>query len=343
MTLPPSEVDEAVARALSQFGVEAVATTFVSASENIVYRVDARDGERYALRVHRSGYHQLAELESELSWVGSLADGGIDTPRPLVTLTGEAYATVPYGTDGDTRQVGVAEWVDGEPLDAFLAREDSRLEETYRKLGEVVARMHLHAIGFTPRPGFVRHRLDGEGILGEDPWWGPFWHVPEFSASEAARVLEVREGLRRRLASYGTGPDAFGLIHADLVPSNALVRSDGSVAPIDFDDLAFGYFLYDLAVPLSELVGQERFPAVRDALLAGYERFRPLSDEERSLLPMFILIRVLAQIGWFNSRLDGHLTYDRGWGSTREGLIGSCVRQALLLMEECRPILAAAS
>ena len=114
MSLPPREVDEAAALAIGHFDVDAVATTFVSASENTVYRIDTRDGHRYALRVHRPGYHGIAELESENAWTRALSDAGVETPRPVPTREGGGYAIVPYGEAGETRYVGLIEWLEGE-------------------------------------------------------------------------------------------------------------------------------------------------------------------------------------------------------------------------------------
>lgn len=332
-------MDEAAALAIAQFDVDAVATTFVSASENTVYRIDTREGHRYALRVHRPGYHNITELESEHAWTTALSDAGVETPRPIPTRAGGSYATVPYGDGGETRYVGLVEWLDGEPMTELLDRGDPRLEAACARLGELIAAMHLQTDAFTPPPGFTRHRLDVEGLIGDQPWWGPFWHIPEFSERERRLVLEVRAGMREWLAAYGTGPEVFGLIHADLLPTNVLVRSDGVVAAIDFDDAAFGYRLYDIAVPLYGLTVEEHFDQLHDALLTGYQRRRTLTAEELSLLPMFRLIRCLVEIGWFDSRLTGHLTSDRGAGVTREGLIPPLVRQALALIEQVRPIL----
>jgi Ser/Thr protein kinase RdoA (MazF antagonist) len=326
-------MDDAVGRAIARFEIEAVAITFVSASENTVYRVDTRDGHRYALRVHRSGYHSIAELESENAWTAALSDAGIQTPRPIPTREGRLYATVPYGDAGETRHVGLTEWLDGEPMAALLSRGDPRLVAACGRLGELIARMHLHTDGFVPPTGFARHRLDGEGLIGDDPWWGPFWHVPEFSRQERQRVLKFRESMRHRLAAYGTGPAVFSLIHADLVPTNVLVRADGVVGAIDFDDAAFGYRLYDIATPLTRLYANQNFERLRDAILSGYQRHRPLTAEEVSLLPMFQLVRCLVTIGWYDSRLTGHLTADCGGAVTREGLIAPLVVQALALIE----------
>ena len=40
----------------------------------------------------------------------------------------------------------------------------------------------------------------------------------------------------------------------------------------------------------------------RDACIAGYRSVRPISDADLALLPMFLLIRDMAQMGWFHQR-----------------------------------------
>jgi Ser/Thr protein kinase RdoA (MazF antagonist) len=81
------------------------------------------------------------------------------------------------------------------------------------------------------------------------------------------------------------------------------VLIDGErVAVIDFDDAAFGWHLYDFAVALTFYQDHPRFPEFRDACFRGYARLRRLPDNLIGLLPMFLLIRRLVQIGWINAR-----------------------------------------
>ena len=40
----------------------------------------------------------------------------------------------------------------------------------------------------------------------------------------------------------------------------------------------------------------------RDAFIAGYRSVRLISDADLALLPMFLLIRDMAQVGWFHQR-----------------------------------------
>ena len=62
--------------------------------ENAVFRVDDIDTDRrYALRVHRYGYHSDAELKSELQWMKEINTNGISTPNVVA------------GTDGSDLQI----------------------------------------------------------------------------------------------------------------------------------------------------------------------------------------------------------------------------------------------
>jgi Ser/Thr protein kinase RdoA (MazF antagonist) len=334
----PAEMAEAVRLALEQFPVEVERVEFVSASENTVYRVAAADGAEYALRVHRPGYHTLPELESENFWTTALASAGIATPRPLSTRAGTGYATVPYGGNGDVRQVGMIEWLDGASLEDVLNEASVDAVALFRELGALIGTMHALAVAWQLPDGFERHRLDVDGLLGEEPFWGRFWEVEEF-APRLELVLEMRARLAAWLETYGTAPDRFGIIHSDLLPPNLLVRPDGGIAAIDFDDTAHGWFLYDLAVALFEVSTDPDYDAYRDALVAGYRGERALSDDDVARLPIFVLIRCLAEIGWFDSRLQGHLTYTRGGEVTRETLIVPLVRQTFELWDGVEPLL----
>ena len=51
----------------------------IGVSENASFRVDTPE-RRYVLRIHRPGYHTLAELESEHVWTDALLKAGVDVP-----------------------------------------------------------------------------------------------------------------------------------------------------------------------------------------------------------------------------------------------------------------------
>ena len=55
-------------KALSHYDLPAGSTAkMLNLSENATYKVDAPDGRRWALRVHREGYHSRQAIASELA------------------------------------------------------------------------------------------------------------------------------------------------------------------------------------------------------------------------------------------------------------------------------------
>jgi Ser/Thr protein kinase RdoA (MazF antagonist) len=304
----PEGFDQAASEAVRAFPIEPVDLTPVWMSENVTFRVtDGRDGAAYALRLHRPGYHDLASLDSERMWTGALAAAGIGAPVGVRTRQGGWYAPVAIRARGEPRYAGLTRWTDGEILGAVLEREaPGRAPDRFRSLGALVASLHQQAAGWAPPVGFRRHALDSDGLMGERPWWGRFWESPILEPAERRLLAATREGIAMALRCLDRDPATFGLIHADLHPNNVLLAAepgDGEgLAAIDFDDAAFGWHAFDIAVALSNDWMSPRLPDLQAALLAGYREHRRLDERTESLIPMFLLARGLSLIGWLAQR-----------------------------------------
>lgn len=293
----------AAREALRAFGIEPAEVRFVRMSENVTFRVtDARNGSLLVLRLHRPGYHGIAALRSEHMWTRALVQAGIAAPEALLTPGGESFAQVEVAA-GEPRWAGLARWVKGELLADVVAREGDVAANArcFAHIGQIMAAIHDQAVGWTPPAGFQRHTLDADGLMGPEPRWGPFWDHAVLSPAERAMLLDARDRLHAALSRYGKPAGTFSLIHADLHPGNVLI--DGTrAAVIDFDDAGFGWHQYDIAVALIAYQDHPGFVAFRDACVAGYRSVRAISEADLALLPMFLLIRDLAQLGWFHQR-----------------------------------------
>jgi Ser/Thr protein kinase RdoA (MazF antagonist) len=320
-------------RALDHFDVEVESVEFVASRENAVFRVVDTAGSKRALRIHRPGYHTLIELESELEWTTALREVGIATPRSIPTIGGQWYASVPFGVEGPPRFVGLMEWIDGEPLDATLR--DGEPTQIYWRLGALMAALHMHSIGWSGSDAFTRHSLDVDGLVGDDPWWGRYWEVPEMSVAERGLVESARARMAGLLRDFGTDADRFGLIHADLLPENVLVR-DGMPFVIDFDDAGYGWHLYDVATSLVSRVDSDDFDDCRDALVDGYRSVRELPDDHLVLLPVFLLARMMMQLGWTHSRVSTAITFSSGHTVLRTDLLAPRIRRVVKWCEVVR-------
>lgn len=294
----------AAREAARAFPVDDPRLSLVTVSENVTFRLtDGRTGEDWVLRLHRPGYNSAAELEAERVWTSALREAGLEAPEPLPARDGRAFTPQVVAGTGEVRLVGVTRWIEGEVLDDLLKSPDRTGERPgwFHRFGGLVARTHLQSEAWTPPPGFSRTRLDADGLMGPAPRWGPFWEHAALSAEDRDLVLAARRVVHERLSALPREPAVFGMIHADLHPGNLLVRGD-DLAIIDFDDAAFGWRMYDIAVALTHQQAAPDFEAVRDAFLMGYREVRDLPETEAAQLPLFLLVRGLVQLGWLHER-----------------------------------------
>lgn len=294
----------AARQVLAAFGVAPTELRFVHLSENATFKVtDARDGSLLALRLHRPWYHDIVELRSERLWTRALGQAGVAVPEPVLTMDGQDYAQVEVPATGERRWASLARWVDGELMADIVARETAVTAKArhFARLGTIIATMHEQATGWAPPAGFKRHALDADGLMGVTPFWGPFWDHATFTPAERSLLLDMRDTLRGVLIRYGKPARTFSLIHADLHPRNVVI--DGThAAVIDFDDTGFGWHQYDLAVALVLYQDHPEFAAFRNSCIAGYQSVRAITERDLALLPMFLLIRDMVQIGWYHQR-----------------------------------------
>jgi homoserine kinase type II len=174
-----------------------------------------------------------------------------------------------------------------------------------REAGAGLAQLHLAARGFP---------LARVNDLGQAAW------APMFSALAAA-ADGLKPGLARTISSdlellaarWPKGlPD--GVIHADFFPDNVFFKAGKFAGAIDFYFACVDAFAYDIAIALNawcfEPDGSFNVTSARQ-LVAGYETLRPLSDLERSALP------VLAH----GAAMRFFLTRLHDWGATPEGAL----------------------
>ena len=313
---------EAIARdALRAHGIGPdAALTLLNISENATYAVDdPATGERCVLRVHRPGYHSRRAIESELAWIAALREEDVvATPEVLPTRDGELVAVGEH-PDGEQRHAVRFAWVPGqEPA-------GHRLVDDFRALGAITARLHEHARHWRRPPWFTRFTWDYETSVGPRGHWGRWQDGMAVGPAEHEVLARLDATLRHRLAAFGTGPDRFGLVHADMRLANLIVPTDAEadgrhVTVIDFDDCGFGWYLYDLGSSLSFIEDDPRVPELTEAWVEGYRQVGVLSAEEVAELPTFVLLRRLLLVAWIGSHADTDLAREMGAEYTR----GSC-------------------
>ncbi|MCY3811594.1 MAG: phosphotransferase [Gammaproteobacteria bacterium] len=314
-TLDAAEHLRAARKALEAWPLTVADVRRVSVSENIAFRVADAHRRLYVLRLHRPEYHNHAELVSEQTWTAALLDAGVDVPVVVKAADGRGYVLVDVGDE--RRYAGLLEWVDGDTLAARISAGETDVRASYARLGGIMAALHEQASGWMAPPGFTRHAFDADGLMGEQPFWGRFWESPHLDGGQRRRLDALRHRIHAMLREYRSDADVFSLIHADLHAANVIVDGD-RLHVIDFDDAGFGWHAYDFAVALYHHQDDADYPAIRDALIEGYEHVRPVADDTVAMIPLFLLIRSLASIGWTAARPELSRNADRTrWLMTR--------------------------
>lgn len=311
------QIDQLAVRALSRYGISPAATvTLINISENVTYRVDdAAAGGRWALRVHRDGYHSRRAIASELAWVRALKGSRtITTPAPFSGLDGDFVQTLALG-GASPRNVVLFGWENGaEPAANDVAG--------FEKLGETAARMHAHVKSWVRPAWFERHTWDFDTSLGSTPHWGRWQDGMGMTPEIEAVIAETVAVIEQRLRGIGKGEAVFGLVHGDMRLAN-LLMDGGVVKVIDFDDCGFSWYLYDCATTVSFFEHEPEVPDLIKAWVRGYRRLGALSADEEAEIATFVMLRRILLVAWIGSHSETDLARSMGVTYT-EGTVPLC-------------------
>jgi Ser/Thr protein kinase RdoA (MazF antagonist) len=289
---------------------------------NVTFRVTTPDGDQYVLRVHPRGQRSVEAVGSELLWLAALRQEGFSVPEPVLNQEQRLVTVVTHPGVPEPRLCVLFRWVEGRFLDRGLT--PSHLAA----VGDLMARFHQHAAQWTCPPQFTRHRVDNLDPMqrGPDDEFDPTvaervtQTVTSVYTPEAGRVVAaVIPRIWATMEALEQEPEAIGLIHGDLHRNNVLFGKGGAGA-IDFDDCGYGHWLYDLAVPLTQLHRHPVFPALRQALLAGYRRRRPLPLGQEAHLETFIALRRVQNLLGVDAEGE-HPSSRDGWEAAAAGEI----------------------
>jgi Ser/Thr protein kinase RdoA (MazF antagonist) len=289
---------------------EAATVSLLSESENKVYLV--RDPARprdHVIRVNsgRLGYHRPPAIASELMWMMALRrDTDIVVPDVLRARDGSLVQTLAATDLDQPRHAAIYSFLPGsEPSEDDLIA-------GFERLGEISARMHLHAMSWAPPADFSRHAWTPEVILDDRLNWGPWQAGVGVEGETLALLSRLDAAVRERLAALPTGRERFGLIHADLRLANLLVDGERT-AIIDFDDCGHGWYLFDLATALSFLEERPDVPDLIASWLDGYRRVAQIPPDMEAEIPTLVMLRRLQLIGWVGYQQQ-HLDFAREIG-----------------------------
>ncbi len=285
--------------ALKSYPILVQSLEFIHHGENTTFKVTARNGRRYLLRVARHDYHTLPAMKEEMKWLARIATRGIvPVPNPVRSKNGQLVESVEMPGVG-LRRCCIFEWIDGHFIEKSLT------PQIMFDLGRILGLLQKTA----PKS---RHRRywTADGLVGPTPKFGPVHTLIGVPKTKSAAIERARKLVYRKLRAFERRyPERQGLIHADAHFGNILKFHSG-LGIIDFDDCGVGFFAHDLAIPLISaeyMLGKKRrreLPQYRQALIDGYSSVASWSKADERILEQLIPARKIMMLGWLNSRAD---------------------------------------
>jgi Ser/Thr protein kinase RdoA (MazF antagonist) len=273
------------------YGLRIVEAELLRNLDAQVYRIVDAGGEQFLLKDMRDGDAQRAAATQAVAALLHALRQQTSLVVPTIHLSQNREALVEYQTnDGEVRLLLIYTWVDGirastqEPTPAL----------TYQ-MGQVAGWMHRCAVGLTERFAIrvydqaYLHHLGTETIC----------HWPGEIEDQRAEVQAAVERLAEQIAAIGYDATHFGLIHADFHFGNLLITPQGAIGVIDFDEIAYGHYLFDLTNMIVEFADYDELgPALEEAFVRGYLDVRPEMAAPFAELPWFLALSALVFVHW---------------------------------------------
>lgn len=276
------------------WGLDESATrvALITVSENATFLVRHDGAPTAVVRVARPGYMTgTADFESEVAWVAALASSGVArVPPGIPTVAGGFVASITDASGLRWSCVSYA-YVPGSILEDIADP-----IPYYREIGRTTALLHDHAQTWKPPETFRRHSWELPDMVGPTSRWG-LWQDAALAPAEHLLLATAERAALDALADAPRTAEAWGLIHADLRPSNIMIADD-TLTVIDFDDCGYSWFLYDFASALTFMEHVEDAPTMAAEWVAGYLEVRPFTTADARTACALSMLRRLQMLGW---------------------------------------------
>jgi Ser/Thr protein kinase RdoA (MazF antagonist) len=253
---------------------------------NDTYQVRTEEGGTYFLRVYRSRWRSVDDVQVELDALLHLHRQGIPVARPRPREDGQ-YIWELLAPEGWRRAVLFAGAPGEEPT------YDTDPEAKAFAYGQAVARLHNGLQGFSS--SHTRFHIDLDHLID-----APLRNIQSFLSQRPgdwAYLQRLAGTVRQRIQDLPAGALEKGFCHGDLQGFHHHIAGDGTLTFFDFDCCGFGYRAYDLAVFrwCSRLENQEQ--VWWEPYLRGYREVRPLNDLDIQAIPLFVCARYIWHMG----------------------------------------------
>ncbi len=164
----------------------------------------------------------------------------------------------------------------------------------YETLGAIAAEIHKHSEKWDKPDYYKRIEWNYEATFhnGWNNYYGVHYQqlTQWLKPKEIAILDECAALIQERVKIFGKSKERYGMIHSDLRMSN-LLQNGEEITVLDFDDCGQGWYMYDVACICGLMEHRPDLQLVLDAIMNGYQRVRPVDEEDEREIGTFVMMR----------------------------------------------------
>jgi amicoumacin kinase len=264
-------------------------------------------GSEYILRVSNGNRRSIIEIRSEMEFIKSLANAGVSVSTPFLSKNGNIIEEISI----NGQKFHGTSFIKAEGVPVVVTDNDIWNAKLFYEWGNIIGKIHkISSLSQDrlDRPIWTENKPDLLNLL------------PKIKSDS---ITNRYQKLLTKLNSFRKEPELFGIMHNDLHQGNFFVNN-GSITLFDFDECAYHWFAYDLAVSFYHAYWQSSSftPENTDFsqtfwehFLNGYQKEHRVKKEIFQQIPIFLKIReiflyVLFSEKWDMKRLEEWQVYN---------------------------------
>lgn len=273
--------DNILNKAGALFGVKFNELIKVGGFENLIYGYSLNDRD-YILRISHSLHRTIELVEAELDFIHYLWENNANVSMPVLSVNGKFVEKI-EAEDGSYFIATAFDKAKGE-----RPKRDVLTDEFFINYGRTIGKFHKLTKDYQAGKS-KRYRWDEDPILK---------NTKEYLPEEDGIIYEKLQSLINQINQIKQTNDNFGLIHTDIHMGNFFV-SNNELTVFDFDDLAYQYFISDIAIVVYYYIWlifdeNERVARAKKLLslfMKGYNLENKLQEEDFLTIELFLKLR----------------------------------------------------
>lgn len=215
-------------QATQRYGFHHTPTQPISGSSHSYAYHCTRSNTPYILKITHTNHRTPNDILAELHFINHLALHGINTPKPIPSLTGNLVETIPTNNPQNGNFIAIAY----EKAPGALLDWRHWTPHLFAQWGALIGKMHTLTKHYTPpHPSITRRQWH------QDRDW-------QINSPIYPALQHKAQTTKNWLNQLPTDNTCFGLIHSDLHQWN-FFHHNNTIIPFDFDNTHYDWFISD--------------------------------------------------------------------------------------------------